>query len=60
MYPRLEMVDAYLDWRNAFAVTASPTAPPDFAEAAIIAADAWVKVVDYVEQAWQTQLIPNL
>lgn len=60
MYPTLGMVDAYLDWRKAFAVAASPTPPPNFAEAAIIAADAWVMVAEYVEQAWRTHLLPSL
>ena len=57
--PRLDKVDAYLDWRVAFA-TAGVRPSPDFGEAAIIVADAWTEVVGYVEQAWQTHLLPNL
>lgn len=57
-YPRLDKVDSYLDWRVAFAAAVSPS--PDFDEAALIAVDAWEKVVDYVEQAWQTHLLPNV
>jgi hypothetical protein len=48
-----------LDWRKAFAANEKvPSA--DFAEAAIIAVEAWEAVVDYVEQAWQKHLLPNL
>jgi hypothetical protein len=62
MYPRLEKVGSYLDWRIAFdAARQSTTAPPaDFAEAAVIAADAWEQVAAYVEDAWKTYLLPNL
>lgn len=59
LYPRLGKVDSYLDWRKAFAANEKvPSA--DFAEAAIIAVEAWEAVVDYVEQAWQKHLLPNL
>jgi hypothetical protein len=57
LYPVLGSVDAYLDWRVAFAAAAAPS--PDFAEAALVAADAWNEVVAYVETAWQTHLFPQ-
>ena len=59
-YPTLGNVDTYLDWRIALAVAAQPTAPPDFASAATIVRAAWGQVVDYVEQAWQTYLLPGV
>jgi hypothetical protein len=58
LYPRLDKVNSYLDWRIAFATAGAPS--PDFAEAAQIAADVWEQVVTYVEQAWQDHLLPNL
>ncbi len=58
LYPRLEKVDAYLDWRLAFDAAAAPSS--DFDEAALIAAEAWEQVVGHVEQAWQTYLLPHL
>ena len=57
-YPVLDRVDDYLDWRVAFAVGINPS--PDFAEAAQIARDAWERVATYVEEAWQTHLLPAL
>lgn len=59
LYPRLDKADDYLDWRVAVAAAALKSMP-DFREAAIIVADAWRQVVDYVEQAWRTHLVPNL
>jgi hypothetical protein len=58
LYPRLEKVDSYLDWRAALTASAAPS--DDFAEAALIVVDAWERVVAHVEQAWQTHLLPNL
>lgn len=58
-YLRLDKVDTYLDWRVAFAAVAGEPSP-NFNEAALIALDAWEKVVRYVEQAWQTHLLPNV
>jgi hypothetical protein len=58
LYPRLEKVGSFIDWRVAFAAAGSPS--PDFAEAALIAADAWAKVVEYVERAWTTHLLPHI
>lgn len=55
-YPVLDKVDAYLDWRVAFAVGGSSPSP-DFAEAAQIGRNTWELVVSYVEQAWQTHLL---
>ena len=59
-YPRLGKVDSYLDWRVAFALAAGNERPADFAEAALIAADAWEQVVGYVESGWQNHLLPSL
>jgi hypothetical protein len=59
-YPRLGVVDSYLDWRIAFAAARGDALPPDSDEAALIALDAWEKVIEYVEQAWQQHLRPNL
>jgi hypothetical protein len=58
-YPRLKKVDSYLDWRVAFAASAENPSP-DFDEAALIALEAWEKVVGYVEHAWQTYLLPDV
>lgn len=58
-YPRLGTIDRYLDWRVAFATTADEQ-KQDFDEAALIAVDAWENVVAYVEEAWQTHLLPNI
>jgi hypothetical protein len=60
LYPRVDKVASYLDWRVAFAEAGSTTPSPDFAEAAIIAADAWGDVVTYVEQAWRTHLLQDV
>jgi hypothetical protein len=57
-YPRLDKVDSYVDWRVAFAASAAPSS--DFDAAALIVLDAWKRVVAYVEQAWQTHLLPNV
>ena len=57
LYPRLGKVDSYLDWRVASAAVQSPS--PDFDEPALIALDAWEKVVEYVERAWQENLLPD-
>jgi hypothetical protein len=57
-YPTLDAVDRYLDWRVAFAASASPS--PDFDEAALIARDAWDLTVDHVEQPWVTHLLPHV
>jgi hypothetical protein len=54
--PRLERVDAYLDWRVAFAGANFG----DFAQVALIAGGAWELAVEYVEQTWRTHLLPNL
>jgi hypothetical protein len=59
LYPRLGKVDAYLDWRVAFAEAGAETPSPDFDEAALIALDAWEQVVAYVEHSWQTRLLAN-
>jgi hypothetical protein len=59
-YPKLGKVDLYLDWRVAFAEAQKGTPEPDFDEAALIAADAWKQVVEYVETTWQAHLLPNL
>lgn len=59
LYPRLTLVDRYIDWRVAFAEVATRPSP-DFDEAALIAADAWELVVEYVEDAWQKHLLPNV
>jgi hypothetical protein len=59
LYPRLDKVKSYIDWRVAFAAS-STTPSPDFDEAAIVAVDAWEKVVTYIEQAWQTHLLPSV
>jgi hypothetical protein len=58
LYPRLGKADSYLDWRIAFDLAKGDTWPPDFAEAAVIAAGAWERVVAYVETAWQEHLLP--
>jgi hypothetical protein len=56
LYPCLDKVESYLDWRVAFAAAA--VAPsPDFDEAALIALEGWEKVVGYVEQAWQEHVL---
>lgn len=57
-YPRLEVVDRYLDWRVAFAAATSPS--PDFDEAALIVRDAWELVVDHVDESWRTHLLPTV
>jgi hypothetical protein len=59
LYPRLDKVDDYLDWRVAFD-TAGVAPTPDFREAAVIVADAWREVVAYVEQAWQSHRLTSL
>jgi hypothetical protein len=56
-YPRLETVEAYLDWRVAFAATGVGN---DLDDAAQIVLGAWEKVVGYVEQAWRTHLLPSV
>lgn len=55
-YPRVDAVDVYLDWRDAFAAATAETPSRDFDEAALIVSDAWDLVVDYVEHAWVTHL----
>jgi hypothetical protein len=57
-YPLLEKVDDYLDWRVAFDVAENdkPTLFADFNEMALIALDAWERVVGHVEDAWQIHL----
>ncbi len=62
-YPRLDKISSHLDWRLLVSAVAEAqrrgSPPPEFAEAAIIAADAWTEVVAYVEQAWTTHLLPK-
>ncbi len=59
LYPRLEEVDTYLDWRVAFDVaqTDEATLLADFDEAALVVLDAWERIVGHVEEAWQRNLV---
>jgi hypothetical protein len=68
-YPRIDKVNDYLDWREAFAIRAVPgpgsavvstAPPPDFEEAALIVRQVWQEVVSYVETSWQTHLLPSI
>ena len=49
LYPRLNEVDKYLDWRIAFNEAGGATPSPNFAKAAQIGRGAWELVVGYVE-----------
>jgi hypothetical protein len=68
-YPRLNRVDDYLDWRNAFAatgITAVPgpgsavaitTPPADFEDASVIVGEAWEQTIAHVEASWRSHLL---
>jgi hypothetical protein len=58
IFPRIDRVDDYLDWRHAFADVDAALARGDFQDAQSIAEGAWNQVVDYCEQAWRTHLAP--
>lgn len=60
LYPRLNEVDKYLDWRIAFEEAGGATPSPNFAEAAQIGREAWELVVGYVESAWKRHLLESL
>jgi len=60
LYPRLNEVDKYLDWRIAFNEAGGATPSPNFAEAAQIGRGAWELVVGYVESAWRRHLLKSL
>lgn len=59
IYPRLDKVEDYLDWRVAFADPSAALARGDFESAQSIARGAWKRVVDYCENAWKTHLVPQ-
>jgi hypothetical protein len=60
LYPQLNEVDKYLDWRIAFEEAGGATPSPNFAEAAQIGREAWELVVGYVESAWKRHLLESL
>ncbi len=71
-YPRLDRVDAYLDWRKAFeeielsarpgpgSAVAIVTPPADFNEASVIVGEVWEQVIDHVERSWRAHLMPSV
>jgi hypothetical protein len=60
IYPRLDRVDAYVDWRPALASPDAVVASGDFQSAQAIASGAWERVVTYCEDEWKTHLLPQL
>jgi hypothetical protein len=56
-YPRLDRVDAYLDWRTVIPDPTTAIQSGDYAAAQTIAIYAWERVVDYCEDAWATHLL---
>jgi hypothetical protein len=57
IYPRIDRVEAYLDWRRALDDVEAAVNRGDFQDAQSIALEAWEEVVDYCEQAWRTHLV---
>lgn len=57
IYPRLDQVDSYLDWRRALDDHESVLKRGDFASAQVIASAAWNRVVAYCDSAWATYLL---
>ena len=60
VYPTLNRINDYLDWREAFAALQDPTRMSNFAPAQKIGTDAWIRTVDYVEEQWQKHLLPGV
>ncbi|MGZ4316584.1 MAG: hypothetical protein ACXVRS_12245 [Gaiellaceae bacterium] len=58
IFPRIDRVDAYLDWRHVLDDLVATLDRGDFQDARSIAADAWDQVVAYCEDAWSTHLLP--
>jgi hypothetical protein len=67
-YPRIEHVNEFLDWREAFRIRALPgpgsavvdsNPPSEFIEGALIVRDAWEQVIGYVEGEWRAHLLPS-
>ena len=56
-YPRLDRVDAYVDWRTVIPDPSTAIQSGDYAAATTIALNAWERVVDYCEDAWATHLL---
>ncbi len=59
IYPRLDRVDDYLDWRRAFASPDTVFLSGDFDAAQHIARDAWERVVAYCDEAWAKHLVAS-
>jgi hypothetical protein len=57
IYPRLDRVDDYLDWRTVIPDPTKAIKSGDYAAAQVIALGAWERVVVYCEQAWATHLL---
>jgi hypothetical protein len=55
-YPRLDMVDEYLDWRRA-GPESYVGVLQDFERGDVIVSDAWDQAVTYVETNWSTHLL---
>jgi hypothetical protein len=57
MYPRLDRVEDYLDWRPVFDPANVDAILPDFEHAEVIIREAWERVLDYTEASWQAHLL---
>jgi hypothetical protein len=56
MYPRIDRVEEYLDWRRAYGGKID-TVLPDFENADVIVRGAWERVLDYLEASWRAHLL---
>jgi hypothetical protein len=57
MYPRMDKVEDYLDWRPVFDPANVDAIPPDSEEAASIVRQAWERVLLYCETSWRRHLL---
>jgi hypothetical protein len=61
VYPKLDTVDSYLDWRVAFAdVTDPEKLGTSFMAAQSLGFEVWKQTVTYVETSWRIHLLPAL
>lgn len=58
IYPRLDRVNEFLDWRVVFEDLHGVLARGDFAPAQTIGRDAWNQVIDYCNASWEAHLSP--
>lgn len=57
IFPSIDKVNDYLDWRRVFSRSQAAFLP-DFDGGQALTAKAWRRVIEYVEQAWSTHLVP--